>query len=150
MTVTLAGQTLVAGRIPEERLAKTEVIADSSTTTTTELTVITVVAPLVSGGIYRVTAYGHVNSSVGTDTVTTRIREDSSVGNELQQDGGIAIAGSTTSGRKFYMQVEYTAVATGNKTFVVTVNRSSGTGNVNLEASGARPAYAYVDYIRGL
>lgn len=144
----LAGETIIAGKVPGERIATDTETADSATFTTTETVVMTVVAPLVIGRTYRVTMYGKANSSVGTDDITWRIREDNVTGSEMQSDR-VEVAGSATTGRKISMEVEHTASATADKTFVVTGVRSTGTGNHFLEANSARPVYLYVDYIRG-
>ena len=144
----LAGETIIAGKVPGERIATNIVTADSATFTTTETTVQSVTAALVTGRTYRVRAAGKANSSVTSDFTIWRIREDNSTGNQLQSDR-VNIDGSGVEGAKVEMEAEFTAGSTGNKTFVLTGVRSSGTGNCFLEAAAARPSYLYVEYIRG-
>lgn len=144
-----AGQSAIAGKMPGERIATDIDVSDSATFTTTETTVQSVTADLVSGRIYGIHFYGHANSSVGTDHVVFRIREDNSTGTELQSDV-VGVDGSTTLGTKSELYAEYTAVATGSKTFVVAgIRTAASTGNCFLEAGSNRPSYLYVDYIRG-
>jgi hypothetical protein len=144
-----AGYELLAGRIPGERIATTIATADSSTFTTESAALMTVAADLVSGRTYRVRVMAYWNSSVAADVVSTRIREDTSAGTQLLL-GQVYIATITAQrGYPICAEVEYTAVATATKTFVVTGQRFTGSGNGNLEASTDRPAYLYVDYIRG-
>lgn len=143
-----AGQQLVAGRIPGERIATATVTSNSANiASTTEVQVASVTAALVSGRTYRVTAAIKADSSVAADTSDVRIREDNSTGTEMQL-GRIDI--KDAAGRwPITLEAEYTAVSTGNKTFSVTMNRATGTGNVILIASSTVPGFAYVDYIRG-
>lgn len=148
----LAGESIIAGQVPGERIATDIVTADSSTFTTTETSVQSVTAALVSGRIYRVRWCVHWGSSVEGDRVQIRIREDSGTsGTILQEFTGESTAahGGSSLGEYDTPEAEYTAVSTGNKTFSGTMVRSSGTGNVQLEGASTRPNYMYVDYIRG-
>lgn len=144
-----SGTELVGGRIPGERIATTTATADSSTFTTTQTQVMSVTAPLVDGRTYRVRFAGRWASSAAGDDLIGRLREDSTSGTQMQigqQDI------SSTSGAGFgpmTLEAEYTAVATGNKTFIVTGVRNGGTGNNRLQAAADAPALLYVEYIRG-
>lgn len=120
---------------------------DSAVFLGVEETVMTVTARLLAGNIYRVYFYGKANSSVGTDEILFRIREDDDVGAEKTSDR-VDVNGSTTAGRKSILEVEYEPPADEDKTFVVTGVRSSGTGNGFLEAATTRPSYFYIDWIR--
>lgn len=146
-----AGETIIAGKVPGERIATNIVTADSGTFTTTETQVQSVTAALVTGRIYRVRWWVHYGSSVSGDRVTFRIREDNVSGNTLQEvaaNGG-ANHGASSVGDMMEVEVEFTAVSTGNKTFSATMVRASGTGNVQLEGATTRPNYLYVEYVRG-
>jgi hypothetical protein len=143
-----AGETIIAGKIPGERVATSTESADSANVTTTETTVQSVTAALVSGRTYRVRWAGRLSSSVATDTFVGRIREDNATGTELaswQTDSNLP----ATLGLAGVIEAEYTAGATANKTFVLAIVRSAGSGNGRLEAAATRPAYLYVDYISG-
>ena len=143
-----AGESVIAGRMPGERIATQIDTADSGTFTTTETTVQTVVAALVNGRTYRIKHHTRWGTSVSGDRINSRLREDNSVGNELQSANVIVDVTATGSGFPGDLEVEYTAVATGNKTFVATGDRSTGTGVITCEGA-ATPRYLYVDYIRG-
>ncbi|HEX6579222.1 MAG TPA: hypothetical protein VF082_12730 [Jiangellaceae bacterium] len=141
-----AGDQLVAGRIPGERINTAIRTAGSASVTTTETIIDTVTAALVSGRTYRITWDFAFTISVATDQHFARIREDNTTGTQLQ---GFRIApGATASSYPCHKEAEYTAVSTGNKTFVGTFVRTSGTGNVSSLGAATNPQYLYVDYIR--
>jgi hypothetical protein len=146
--VSSAGQKLVAGRVPGERIATDIDTADSGTFTTTETVVSSVVAALVSGRTYRVRWVGGCVTTVANDVYLCRLREDSLVGTALMERNRV-IGTTSASGEALECEVEYTAVATGNKTFVSTGVRNGGTGTLHADATASRPRYLYVDYIRG-
>lgn len=141
-----AGQQLVAGRIPGERIA-TVVQTSDSTLFTAETLVMSIEAPLVIGRTYRVTADLIGAGSVAGDNTLWRIRQDLLAGTQMQQRQ--RDIPSTGFGWLVRMEAEFTATATAAKTFVVTGERLTGTGNIRIEAAADRPAYLYVDYIRG-
>jgi hypothetical protein len=145
-----AGQQLVAGRIPGERIATTVATSDSATFTTTATTVLTVVAPLVTGRRYAVWTYVRFDSSVDNDDVQASIKEDSSSGTTIATIVGELVADNQAgAGMPFYIYGEFDAVATGDKTFVVTGQRNAGTGNVKMESAVGRASYLAVEYISG-
>lgn len=146
--MTSAGQQLVAGRIPGERIATTVYDTDSSNFTTSETEIASVTASLVSGRTYRVRMVTRIGTSVANDIGTPRIREDNTSGTEMTVDY-LALPNAGTAGNWYSAEAEYTAVSTGNKTFVGTCLRGGGTGNLRREAASTRPTYIYVDYIRG-
>lgn len=143
-----AGQQLTAGRVPGERIATTTETSDSSTFTTTETELLSATAALVSGRTYRVRGVFNLESSTGSDEVRVRLREDDTSGT-LLQSGDREVPTSSSFGYLTLMESEYTASATGDKTFVITGVRSSGSGTDKRGSSSARPAYLYVDYIEG-
>ncbi|MPZ27549.1 MAG: hypothetical protein GEV12_14355 [Micromonosporaceae bacterium] len=140
----LAGDIITVPTVPGSRIATTVVTADSAGFIS-EIVVMTVVAPLVTGRIYRVKFHGRFGGSSG-DTAGGLLREDSVSGTEMT--GQVADIQSGVAGGVFGFEAEYTATATGNKTFVVTGRRVSGAGTDRLEAATTRPAYLYVDFIR--
>jgi hypothetical protein len=145
----LAGETIIAGKVPGERIATDIVTSNSGGIGSTETVIQTVTAALVSGRTYRVTSdFGYQVSTVGAgDDWSIKIREDNLTGTQIQARR--AHANNTASSMPFHIEVEYTAVSTGNKTFVVTADLSGGAGLINLIALADQPAYFYVDYIRG-
>ena len=143
-----AGQIAEAGRVPNERIATTVETSDSSTFTTSETTIASVTASLVSGRTYRIRFYGSIVSTVADGQVQCRLREDNTSGTQMQ---GVNVfpANTSSSGHPLPIEAEFTAVSTGNKTFVATGQRVSGTGTINMNGAATNPAYMYCDYIRG-
>lgn len=128
------------------RIATATENSNSANITTTETTIASVTASLVAGRVYKVCLIGGVDASVAGDTCDARLRQDSSAGTEMQLR---RVDLKDITGRwPVELEAEYTAVATGNKTFVATYVRASGTGNVIRVASGTIPTYLYVDYVR--
>ncbi|MGH3735859.1 MAG: hypothetical protein ACRDT6_09600 [Micromonosporaceae bacterium] len=142
----LAGETIIAGKIPGERIATDIRTANSAGVTTTETSVQSVVAPVVQGRIYRVRWHGDLASTVAADEFLVRIREDTVAGTALDFRRYRA---HTTANFPYSTETEYTADATENKTFHLTLIRSAGTGTGRLNAAASAPAFLYVDYIRG-
>lgn len=139
-----AGQQLIAGRVPGERIATTVATSNSAAITTTDTIVDSVVAALVSGRTYRITFASNMSGAAINDRGIFRIREDNVTGTQL---GFARITVPVATLYPIRGEAEYTAVATGNKTFVVTLIREVGT--VTRAASATIPTYLYVDYIRG-
>lgn len=145
-----AGQRLSAGRIPGERIATGIVAAgsaDSASVTTTEISIGSVTASLVAGRTYRVRYVTRLGTSVAGTIALARIREDSVSGAEMVGDN-LYLGSAGTAGNFATSEGEYTAAATGSKTFHLTITRAGGTGDVRRESS-FMPTYIYVDYLRG-
>lgn len=141
-----AGFQLVAGRIPGERIATTTVTADSAGFTTTETSLATVTAALVSGRVYRV-VWVPAWEITADGPVRATIREDNVSGTVLGlRDTWVDNSGTATGG---YVEVLYTAVSSANKTFAGTGDVLAGGGTCNLNAATTFPTYLYVDYISG-
>jgi len=128
------------------RIATTEDITASGAISTVETIVLTVTGSLISGLKYRISAYFVVGQSVATDEFVGRIREDNATGS-IKTTARIR-TGSVSTLFPVYFEAEYTAVATGSKTFVVTLIRSTGTGTIINNASSTAPGYLYIDYVR--
>jgi hypothetical protein len=147
MTVT-AGARILAEDARAPRIATTVVTTSSSATSgTTELQVTSVAASLILGKTYRVRYAGAFTASVTTDHHFIRIREDTSAGDQMQ---GRRLTGPTAaSAYPVNIEAEYTADATGSKTFVVTLQRTAGSGTITNYAAGDQPGYLAVDYVSG-
>jgi hypothetical protein len=104
-----------------------------------------VVAPVVSGRIYKVRWFGDLASTVAADQLFVKIREDAVGGNILDWRRYRA---HTTTNWPYDTEVEYTADATEDKTLVLTLVRESGTGTGRRDASATSKSYFTVDYIR--
>lgn len=145
-----AGQSAIAGQVPGERLGQDIDTSDTATFTTTETVVSSVTVDLVNGRTYKVRFVGTMQSDVNGDLINARIREDNSTGTQLQLRREQSTTNTAGSGPSFDMEAEYTAVATGSKTFVATgVRGAGGTGNITCEGAATQPRYLYVDYCRG-
>lgn len=141
-----AGDIITVPTSPGARIATTEVTSDSSTFTTTETQVMSVTAPLIDGHVYHVRANPGFQSNASGDNIRGSLREDTASGPEL--DGSVVpVNGSSTQKHPCLVEADYTATATGNKTFVVTGTRVSGSGTCRLEAAANRRSYLTVDHI---
>lgn len=141
-----AGQKLVAGRIPGERIATETITSDSTTFTVTETQIASVTASVVSGRKYRVVFDGGVESTA-SGVIRGRLKEDDINGTVIQtRDVKVETAGSAFNLR---LETEYTADATENKTFVVGGDTLSGGGTSNVNANTTAPSLFYVEYVEG-
>jgi hypothetical protein len=117
--------------------------------TTTETVQDTVTADLVAGRTYKITYKSGIISSVAADSAFLRIREDNLAGNQLQLERVYSpLTGGGGSRWTADLEAEFTAVSTGTKTFVGTLIRATGTGNITSPAGAQQPTYFYVDYVR--
>lgn len=140
---------ITQGRISGSRIATGTVAAgsaDSASVTTTEISIASVTANLTTGRTYRVRYATRIGTSVAGTLALVRVREDSVAGTEMIGDN-VYLGSSGSAGNPAVMEGEYTAVATGAKTFHLTITRAGGTGDVRRESS-FMPTYIYVDYIR--
>jgi hypothetical protein len=87
-------------------------------------------------------------TTVANDIYLGRLREDSVSGTILTERNR-HVGTVSASGEALELEAEFTAVATGNKTFVATGIRNGGTGTLHADATAVRNRYLYVDYIRG-
>lgn len=154
MTVT-GGQKILATHIntietaTQERVATTILTADTSTwDDTPEVAATSVTGTLVSGQKYKIWFHGRVSTDVAADTAGLRIREDAGVaGTQL---GFTNVGMPSTSGNGFTTTVyaEYTAAASGSKTFTLTGQRTAGTGVAHrIRAAASSPAFLAIDKV---
>jgi hypothetical protein len=137
---------LIAGFEVPCRIGTTEDITASGAITTTETTVLTVSASLDTGNTYRVKAFLLVEQSVSTDEFLCRIRETNASGTILNT---MRVRNNSVSSLFGYnIEVEFTPGSDGTQVFVVTLIRSTGTGNIIMNGSSTQKNYAYVDYVR--
>jgi hypothetical protein len=126
------------------------IAADSATWTATESgSLISVTPTLTTGLTYKLLFSGAVSSDAvtsGVETTVMRIREDTATGNQLIVSQ-VFIPTTSTIGFLLTAYVEYTAVATGAKTFVVTGTRNGGTGNHRIRAATGRSAWLTCDLL---
>jgi hypothetical protein len=120
--------------------------SDSAGVTTTETVVHTLVAPVVAGRRYQLSWFGDLASSVAGDQFFVKIREDSVSGNTLDFRRYRANAAVNFP---YYTETRYTADATEDKTWVLTLIRESGTGTGRLDAAATSPAFFRCNYLDG-
>jgi hypothetical protein len=130
------------------RIATASVSTNSLGIASTETVMITVVAATVNGRVYKVTADVGFQVSIVADAHAARIREDSVSGNELQARRYTAPQ-TTPQLWPLHIEGEYTADATENKTFVLTFQRTTGSGTSTLTATTDYRSRLYVDYLSG-
>jgi hypothetical protein len=140
-----AGQQLVANAIPGERIGTVVAVANSANVTVEAVTD-TITVPVVTGRTYRITFAASISGGAA-ERALARIREDNLTGTALQTYR-VGIPFATNFGAP-PVQAEYTAVSTGNKTFVATLQRETAIANTFRVGNATQPAYLYVDYIRG-
>lgn len=133
--------------LPGQRIATTTATTDSATFTA-ETVIDTVTAALITGKTYRVRWIASMQSDVSGDSMNSRIRGDNLAGTQLIVRRESSFTNAAGSGPDMSLEAEFTAVATGDKTFVGTGARSQGTGNITAEGSATTPRLLYVDFIR--
>jgi hypothetical protein len=146
----MASGDVLSNDVIERRVGTTIRTSDTASVTTTETVSDSVTAFLTSGRTYAVVWVTGVTSDVAADSIFCRIREDSISGNILSVN---RVHSPLTNGAgsrwPSYNYVEFTAASTGNKTFVSTFVRASGTGNVKVTAGTTTQTYLFVEYSRG-
>ncbi|WP_162959150.1 hypothetical protein [Micromonospora tulbaghiae] len=109
-----------------------------------------ITVPVVAGRTYKIRWTVAWGSTVAGDTVFSRIREDAVGGAQLQiMRINITATGGAGTRWDGTVEAEYTATVTGNKTFVGTGTRATGTGNINAKAAADFPIRLYVEYVSG-
>jgi hypothetical protein len=127
-SVTVSGSSFVHGADPVVTLANSAIsTATTGAFNTTETVTDNVAANLVTGAVYEVMWTGGIQATTATDTLLYRIRGDNLAGTQLA--GGRYVPNTTSSAGPLTLRALYTAVATGSKTFVVTMQRNAGAGN---------------------
>jgi hypothetical protein len=121
----------------------TPATADGTSYTTAETLFMSITCALITGVVYAVEADIAISTTLANDIDFPRVREDTITGNTLQAKNLImtTVAGS---GYPISLYAEYTAVATANKTFVVTGNRIVGTGAHQMRAAATSPNWLRV------
>ena len=140
----LAGNTIRATD-GYRRVSSTAATSTSSSFTTTETITDTITVSVVSGRTYAVRIDVAWQSSAAADVVNWNVREDNVTGT-IMQGGYIATPGVSKPLRVSGYD-EWTAGATGSKTFVVTGKRDSGSGNVSRYASALASSWIIVDQV---
>lgn len=140
----------VSGNFPGQRIATTVVNSDSADLDTTETIVMSVTANLVIGRTYEIWGIARFGASAAGVRVAVRIREDDVNGTQRGL-GQIEVPATSTLGfGPLILYGEYTAVASGNKTFVLTGDRNDTSGETwRLDANASNEAYMFVNYNRG-
>lgn len=125
------------------RVGTMTVTSDSSASTGSDVLVGTVSAFLESGKKYALYATAALSSSGANDAGVIIIREDGISGTQLAARQ-VAIPGTGSTGYGVTAYGEYTAGATGSKTFALTQRRTGSAGNVIARAGATTPTYLTV------
>lgn len=133
------------------RVNTTPITAASGTFTTTETALATVTGVLEAGQRYAIVADNvrFSASAVGSpslEAAMVRIREDNLTGTEIGANQ-IGILTSSTIGFGIRVYTEFTAAATGAKTFQLTAVRQSGANNIQMRGSTGVPGFLTIDMI---
>lgn len=117
-------------------------------TFTAETLIDTITVDVVNGRDYEIVWDGHWNSTIVGDRITLRIYEEDTgavgFGNVLRAMFPVRATHVSSSSLEA-MRAFYTADANESKTFNVTMQRSTGTGNITAPGSAASPALLTVD-----
>lgn len=129
----------------------TAITADSTTWNATESGSLASITPTLTTGLTYVI---RICAAVGTDAAASpsleasilRVRENNSAGAQVLGPQ-IYMPTTSTVGFALMARAEYTAVATGAKTFVLTGQRNGGSGNHRIRANTDRAAYLTIDLL---
>lgn len=131
----------------EEREGTTPIAADSAPWGAAETVASSVTIPAVNGQRYKVWFSGKVSTDVAADASNMRLREDGLSGNQLQL-GQVYLPTISGNGWIAYLYAEWTAAATASKTFVLTGQRSVGTGvGHRVRGSANAPGYLVAEKV---
>jgi hypothetical protein len=141
-----------AGQIVDEddlngfgRIATYNATFNSGAINTVETVVDTVVWPSIAGRTYRLEAYIPWSLSVANDEFLIRMREGSTTAGGQYQYSSVRQA--STGVFSVYLMTEWTEVTTGNRSFSITAQRQSGTGNIVLRGAVSQPRIITVDRV---
>lgn len=132
----------------EEIIAPVEVIASdtssSGSITGSETVTDTITLPVIAGHTYEIRCRLIVSTTVAGDDAIVRIREDSLTGTQIDGFRGDLAAASPVV-YPFPLVVFWTALSDdAAKTFVVTVQRGAGSGNLVRAAGASAPTVLHV------
>jgi hypothetical protein len=129
------------------RVAISTIVADTTTYGGTETSLATIAATLINGLTYGVYFNGRVSADVAADLSGLRLREDTVIGNQLNFTN-VYVGATTGNGFTTVAYGEYTAGATASKTFVLTGQRTGGSGTAHrVRASANAPAFLMITLI---
>lgn len=143
-----AGDIVTADDLVDEIAAAT-LTSNGSAITTTETVVISVTTTLVAGRRYAVELSTKVSASVAATAVILWVRAGSTTsGTELGYSQQYIHSTSSSGWGPVEVRGEFTASVSGAQTFVGTLVRNGGSGNVLVIASGTAPSRLRVTAIR--
>jgi hypothetical protein len=126
-------------------LAGSEVTRTSSSGNITAETVVdTISVPVVSGRRYRIEWNGGAFSDNGTGYARVRLRE-TNVSGTLLKSGNVPTSWASGQAFPLHLVTFWTATSTATVTFVATLARIVGTGNVVAQAGTDNPTCFYVE-----
>jgi hypothetical protein len=141
----MASGDVLANAVIAVRVGTLKLVADSAAVTA-EASVGSVTCYLETGKTYALTGNARISSTVASENSIARVREDTASGTQVTQ-AQVTVSNTSTQGFNAAIYGEYTAVATGNKTFHLTLQRNGGTGNHQIRGAAVAPSWLYVELI---
>jgi hypothetical protein len=140
-----AGDPINAAEI-NRRKGTTSGTSDITAITTTETVTDTVTVSVISGRTYHIKSYFPFTGSVVADRFLIRLREDlTSAGAQITY--ATADVRALTEVSVETPEADWTASATGSKSFCVTAVRSSGTGSITPKGAASQVRLLTVDLV---
>lgn len=127
------------------RVATLNVTSNAAAITTTETVTDTITWASVAGRTYRITAYVPYAQSVANDEFLIRMREGATTGGGQYQYS--SVKQNSTAVFAQYLAMDWVETTTGNRSFSVTAQRNSGTGNIVLRGAVSQPRIVSVDRV---
>ncbi|MEV6348576.1 hypothetical protein [Actinoplanes sp. NPDC051851] len=131
------------------RVGQNTITANTSTFTA-ETLIVSVTVNVEAGKRYKISGElrpcASAVASPSAECNIVRIREDSLTGTQVQA-AQVYLATASTAGFQVVLYADYTAVATGTKTFVLTSIRQAGANTHFVTAGTTAPGVITVDYL---
>lgn len=134
----LAGETAIAPSFTED------VQTSASSNVSAETVAQTVTASLENGKDYEIEWDGLVNGSANGNECAVKLRVGSTTSGTVIGDGGSILMTAAARVYPGHVYGRFTAAATGNQAFSVTVALAAGSGTVRRYGAAAAPNYLRV------
>lgn len=143
-----AGDIVTADDLADE-IGQGTLTSNSANITTTETVVISTSTTLVAGRRYAVELHAKIGASVAAQSVILWVRAGSTIsGTELANGQAYVHTTSSVGFGPSVLRGEHTAVSSGSQSFVGSIQRNGGSGNVFIVASATAPARLIVTEIK--
>ena len=148
--MTVAGGDVIyaadINRATNRRIGTNNRTSDSAASSgTTELEINTVTGTLVSGRRYRIKWQCLYTGTTLADRFFFILREGSGTSGTQLAFTTVIIDASGTPTESVFLEVDYTASASGSQIFTASARRNSGTGTVTAKGSATGPASLIIE-----